>query len=700
MPVPSPRNKILPARGNYVDLDASVASLLDGEICYAIDQDQYYQNEGGALVSVGATKTQGALADTSLQPLDNISTLTNDAGYITLGEVPVDAVTSVNTQTGAVVLDADDIDDSATTHKFATAAQLSNADSATQPGDNVSTLTNDAGFITSASVPVDSVNAQTGVVVLDADDISDSATTNKFATQAELNSIASATQPGDNVSGLTNDAGYITLAEVPPGGVTSVAGKTGDVILVKADITDFSDSDYATAAQGLTADSATQPLDNVSTLTNDAGYITATGTYWTEGTNQLYPADAGNSVLIGGTLPSAPNISLNAVGSARFADKLISGADSSGSALAGAVLEPSGKLTVSRAGGGAEVFRGKEASRNNPTSQIFADGSATFAGNVGIAISSPGAKLDVQGDIRSRTANPYFYLNNNSTQWSIRNNANQLTFEYQGSERLHVTTVGDVLIGGTLPSSPNITLRAGDGSVLTPTVDMLGSPAETDAALTVGHTWGETNEPCARFGYGAPDSFNQRAVINRDGSAEFAADVTSGTGSYSTGDNAALHSLGSVSASRTGTNVVWAGYTTGNSVATSTINAAGSAQFADDVLIGGTLPSAPNIELNADGSAQFTGTVQTTERTITSVAFDLATGNHWTCGAITVPAPTNVVTGTSGLIRITAGPVTWDAAFKFPGGSAPTIASFPAVIPFYVQSSSVLLMGNVTEGIA
>jgi hypothetical protein len=333
MPVPSPRNKILPARGNYVDLDASVASLLDGEICYAIDQDQYYQNEGGALVSVGATKTQGALADTSLQPLDNISTLTNDAGYITLGEVPVDAVTSVNTQTGAVVLDADDIDDSATTHKFATAAQLSNADSATQPGDNVSTLTNDAGFITSASVPVDSVNAQTGVVVLDADDISDSATTNKFATQAELNSIASATQPGDNVSGLTNDAGYITLAEVPPGGVTSVAGKTGDVILVKADITDFSDSDYATAAQGLTADSATQPLDNVSTLTNDAGYITATGTYWTEGTNQLYPADAGNSVLIGGTLPSAPNISLNAVGSARFADKLISGADSSGSAL-------------------------------------------------------------------------------------------------------------------------------------------------------------------------------------------------------------------------------------------------------------------------------------------------------------------------------------------------------------------------------
>ena len=101
---------------------------------------------------------------------------------------------------------------------------------------------------------VSSVNTQTGAVVLDADDISDSATTNKFATQAELNSIASATQPGDNVS----------------------------------------------------------------TLTNDAGYITATGTYWTEGTSQLYP-DATNSVLIGGTLPASPNITLSANGSATFA---------------------------------------------------------------------------------------------------------------------------------------------------------------------------------------------------------------------------------------------------------------------------------------------------------------------------------------------------------------------------------------------
>ena len=110
MPVPSTRNKILPARGDFADLNSNVASLVDGEICYAIDQDQYYQVESGALVAVGATKTQGALADTAVQPNDNVSDLNNDAGYITAADVPAaSAVTSVNGQAGAVNLSAADV---------------------------------------------------------------------------------------------------------------------------------------------------------------------------------------------------------------------------------------------------------------------------------------------------------------------------------------------------------------------------------------------------------------------------------------------------------------------------------------------------------------------------------------------------------------------------------------------------------------
>ncbi|MEE9352371.1 MAG: hypothetical protein V3U78_08930 [Thiotrichaceae bacterium] len=70
----------------------------------------------------------------------------------------------------------------------ATSAQGTLADSATQPGDNVSDLVNDAGYLTSNAV--DSVNTQTGVVVLDADDISDAATTNKYTTAAEITKLS------------------------------------------------------------------------------------------------------------------------------------------------------------------------------------------------------------------------------------------------------------------------------------------------------------------------------------------------------------------------------------------------------------------------------------------------------------------------------------------------------------------------------
>jgi hypothetical protein len=97
----------------------------------------------------------------------------------------------------------------------------------------------------------------------------------------------------------------------------------------------------------------------------------------------------------------------------------------------------------------------------------------------------------------------------------------------------------------------------------------------------------------------------------------------------------------------------------------------------------------------------FTVATRTTERTITAVAFDLSTGNLWTVGAITVPNPTNAVAGQTGAIRITAGPVVWSSNFKFPGGAgSPTITTFPAIIPYYVENSTTILMGNVTEGIA
>ena len=72
-----------------------------------------------------------------------------------------------------------------------------------------------------------------------------------------------------------------------------------------------------------------------------------------------------------------------------------------------------------------------------------------------------------------------------------------------------------------------------------------------------------------------------------------------------------------------------------------------------------------------------------TERTIAADAFDLATGNLWTCGAIAIPNPTNGVAGQVGVIRVTAAPT-----------------SFPAIAPFFVTSSTQFLLGSWTEGVA
>ncbi|WGL30775.1 long tail fiber protein [Synechococcus phage S-CRES3] len=124
------------------------------------------------------------------------------------------------------------------------------------------------------------------------------------------------------------------------------------------------------------------------------------------------------------------------------------------------------------------------------------------------------------------------------------------------------------------------------------------------------------------------------------------------------------------------------------------------ATLLNDADIGVTLQAYDADNVVSDTAPTFTATVQTTERTITAGAFDLATGNNWTCGAITIPNPTNAVVSTSGIIRLTAAPTGWGVNFKHPGGTTVSPTSFPAIVPFYVESSSVILLGNPVEGIA
>lgn len=126
------------------------------------------------------------------------------------------AVSSVNGQTGAVVLDAGDVG--------------ALPDTTVIPTDT-SDLTNGAGFVTAAgaaaAAPVQRVNGQTGVVSLTIPNRTSELINNSgFVNSAQ----AAAAAPVQSVNGQTG------AVVIPAGAVTSVNGQTGAVVLGKSDV--------------------------------------------------------------------------------------------------------------------------------------------------------------------------------------------------------------------------------------------------------------------------------------------------------------------------------------------------------------------------------------------------------------------------------------------------------------------------------
>jgi hypothetical protein len=85
--------------------------------------------------------------------------------------------------------------------------------------------------------------------------------------------------------------------------------------------------------------------------------------------------------------------------------------------------------------------------------------------------------------------------------------------------------------------------------------------------------------------------------------------------------------------------------------------------------------------------------------------FDMSKGNFWTnnlAAGTEIPAPTNAVAGTSGLIWTTTQANTWNGAFDHPAGTVIDAAA-DSIIPFYVETGGAtpnILLGYPTEGIA
>ena len=201
---------------------------------------------------------------------------------------------------------------------------------------------------------VDSVNGQTGVVVLDTDDISeDGAPTNKYFTDARAQTVidsnsagfitATSTSTLTNKSGavsqFTNDAGYLTsetdsqtLSFATPnisisngnsvnlGALTTTSLPFSSITSTPTTLAGYGITDSVTGASTTTF---TNKSGAISQWTNDAGYSTTTGTVTPtstdtftnkSGSNSQWTNDAGYTTNTGTVTPSSTDTFTNKSG--------------------------------------------------------------------------------------------------------------------------------------------------------------------------------------------------------------------------------------------------------------------------------------------------------------------------------------------------------------------------------------------------
>ena len=163
---------------------------------------------------------------------------------------------------------------------------------------------------------VDSVNSQTGVVVLDADDISDASTTNKFVTGGDLTNLS-------NLSGTNTGDQTITLnGDVTGSGTGSFATAIAPGVIVNADVNASAAIDASKIhdgsvsntefgyINGVTSSIQTQIDSKLTTSSLGTGVATFLGTPSSANLASAVTDETGSGALVFGTSPSltTPNL--------------------------------------------------------------------------------------------------------------------------------------------------------------------------------------------------------------------------------------------------------------------------------------------------------------------------------------------------------------------------------------------------------
>ena len=190
-----------------------------------------------------------------------------------------------------------------------------------------------SGIETGAEVnTVDSVNTQTGAVVLDADDISDTSTTNKFTTAGDISKLAgieagaTADQTAAEIRALVEsatdsnvftDADHTKLNGIESGATADQTKADIDALNVDADTLDGQHGSYYTGyadtAVANLVDSAPGTLDTLNELAaalgDDPNFATTTANNIASKANNTITVSAGSGLTGGGDLTANRTIS-------------------------------------------------------------------------------------------------------------------------------------------------------------------------------------------------------------------------------------------------------------------------------------------------------------------------------------------------------------------------------------------------------
>ncbi len=298
--------------------DVTIASVGDNEVLAYDNSSSKFINQTASEASL-ATSAQGALADSAVQPASS-DTLTNksiDVDNNTVTNIEVD-----NLKSGVLDTDISSVAGTDTTIPSAKAvktyvdAQVDTKDTLTELDDVTITSVGDNDIIAydnSSSKYINQTASEAGL-----------------ATSAQGSLADSATQPSDNISTLTNDSGFITASTTD-----ALTNKTIDADGTGNSITNIKDANIKSAAaidaskiaDGSVSNAEFQRLDGVTsdiqTQLDAKGDVTASST--TTFTNKTIDADGtGNSIT---NIEDANIKASAAIDAAKIADGSVSNAE-------------------------------------------------------------------------------------------------------------------------------------------------------------------------------------------------------------------------------------------------------------------------------------------------------------------------------------------------------------------------------------